>query len=70
MVRKKKKEPEQQGNEELFLALGLLEKERGIPVDFMLDRIKRPLPAPVKRCMTMRTWRCRWTRLPESLRYT
>ncbi|WP_322172422.1 transcription termination factor NusA [Acutalibacter caecimuris] len=43
MVRKKKKEPEQQGNEELFLALALLEKERGVPVDFMLDKIKKAI---------------------------
>ena len=35
----KKKEPEKQGNEELFLALNLLEKEKGIPVEFMLDKI-------------------------------
>lgn len=49
MVRKKKKEPEQQGNEELFLALGLLEKERGIPVDFMLDRIKKAIASACKK---------------------
>ena len=35
MVRRKKKEPEQQGNEELFLALTLLEKEKGIPVEIV-----------------------------------
>ena len=28
-------------NKELFEALSLLEKERGIPVDFMLDKIKK-----------------------------
>lgn len=48
MVRKKKKEPEQQGNEELFLALGLLEKEKGIPVDFMLDKIKKAIATACK----------------------
>ena len=32
----KKKEPEKQGNEELFLALDLLEKEKGIPAEYML----------------------------------
>ena len=35
----RKKEPEKQGNEELFIALNLLEKEKGIPVEFMLDKI-------------------------------
>ena len=48
MVRKKKKEPEQQGNEELFLALALLEKEKGIPVDFMLDKIKKAIATACK----------------------
>ena len=36
----KKKEPEKQGNEELFLALDLLEKEKGMPAEYMLDKIK------------------------------
>ncbi len=48
MVRKKKKEPEQQGNGELFLALALLEKEKGIPVDFMLDKIKKAIATACK----------------------
>lgn len=30
-------------NTEVFEALALLEKERGIPVDFMLDRIKKAI---------------------------
>ena len=30
-------------NKELFEALSLLEKERGIPVDFMLDKIKKAI---------------------------
>ena len=45
---RKKKEPEQQGNEELFVALGLLEKEKGIPVDFMLDKIKKAIATACK----------------------
>ena len=49
MVRRKKKEPEQQGNEELFLALTLLEKEKGIPVEFMLDRIKKAIASACKK---------------------
>lgn len=49
MVRKKKKGPEQQGNEELFLALNLLEKEKGIPVDFMLDKIKKAIASACKK---------------------
>ncbi len=48
MVRRKKKEPEQQGNEELFLALSLLEKEKGIPVDFMMDKIKKAIGTACK----------------------
>ncbi len=44
----KKKEPEKQGNEELFLALNLLEKEKGIPVDFMLDKIKKAISTACK----------------------
>ena len=30
-------------NSEVFEALALLEKERGIPVDFMLDKIKKAI---------------------------
>ena len=44
----KKKEPEKQGNEELFLALDLLEKEKGIPVEFMLDKIKKAISTACK----------------------
>ncbi len=44
----KKKEPEKQGNEELFLALELLEKEKGIPAEFMLDKIKKAIATACK----------------------
>ncbi|MCH5353447.1 MAG: transcription termination/antitermination protein NusA [Acutalibacter sp.] len=44
----KKKEPEKQGNEELFLALDLLEKEKGIPAEFMLDKIKKAISTACK----------------------
>lgn len=44
----KKKEPEKQGNEELFLALDLLEKEKGIPVEFMIDKIKKAIASACK----------------------
>ena len=44
----KKKEPEKQGNEELILALNLLEKEKGIPVDFMVDKIKKAIATACK----------------------
>ena len=30
-------------NNEIFEALNLLEKERGIPVEFMLDKIKKAI---------------------------
>ena len=44
----KKKEPEVQGNQELFLALDLLEKEKGIPAEYMLDRIKKAIATACK----------------------
>ena len=44
----RKKEPEKQGNEELFIALNLLEKEKGIPVEFMLDKIKKAISSAFK----------------------
>lgn len=44
----RRKEPEKQGNEELFLALELLEKEKGIPADFMLDKIKKAISTACK----------------------
>lgn len=44
----KKKEPETQGNEELFLALDLLEKEKGIPMEFMLDKITKAIATACK----------------------
>lgn len=44
----RKKQPEVNGNEELFLALKLLEKEKGIPVDFMLDKIHKAIATACK----------------------
>ena len=44
----KKKEPEKQGTEELFLALDLLEKEKGIPAEYMLDKIKKAISTACK----------------------
>ena len=44
----KKKEPEKQGNGELFLALDLLEKEKGIPAEYMLDKIKKAISTACK----------------------
>ena len=43
--------------EEIFAALALLEKERGIPQDFMLEKI-RLLSPPISGIM--RTWRTWW----------
>ena len=40
--RKKTEKPENNKNE-IFEALALLEKERGIPVDFMLEKIKKAI---------------------------
>ncbi len=44
----KKKEPEKQGNEELFMALELLEKEKGIPAEFMMEKIKKAISTACK----------------------
>lgn len=44
----RRKEPEVNANEELFTALVLLEKEKGIPVDFMLDKIKKAIATACK----------------------
>lgn len=44
----KKKEPKKHGNEELFLALDLLEKEKGIPAEYMLDKIKKAISTACK----------------------
>ncbi len=44
----RKKEVQQQGNEELFIALELLQKEKGIPVEFMLDKIKKAISTACK----------------------
>ena len=47
-ARSRKKEPEKIGNEELFQALTLLEREKGIPVEFMLDKIKKAISTACK----------------------
>lgn len=44
----RKKQPEVNANEELFLALDLLEKEKGIPVEFMLDKIHKAIATACK----------------------
>lgn len=46
MARKKQKDTS--SNDELFIALNLLEKERGIPVDFMLDKIHKAIATACK----------------------
>ena len=48
MAKAKKKEPEKQASEELFMALELLEKEKGIPADYMLDKIKKAISTACK----------------------
>ena len=42
-VKKKSPEPQLCQPAEIFAALQMLEKERGIPVDYMVDRIKQAL---------------------------
>jgi transcription termination factor NusA len=44
----RKKAPEVNPNEEFFIALQLLEKEKGIPADFMLDKIKKAITTACK----------------------
>ncbi|WP_099206036.1 transcription termination factor NusA [Scatolibacter rhodanostii] len=44
----RRKEPEVNQKEEMFLALQLLEKEKGIPVDFMIDKIKKAIQTACK----------------------
>ena len=48
MKKKSKAEPAANSSAEIFGALALLEKERGIPVDFMLDRIKKAIATACK----------------------
>ena len=42
-ARTKKKNEKPDNKNEIFEALQLLEKERGIPVDFMLEKIKKAI---------------------------
>lgn len=44
----RKKEPEKTGNEELFIALDMLEKEKGIPAEFMLEKIRKAISTACK----------------------
>ncbi len=44
----RRKEPEVNHKQEMFLALQLLEKEKGIPVDFMIDKIKKAIQTACK----------------------
>lgn len=44
----KKKDAEKTANEELFTALALLEKEKGIPVGFMVDKIAKAIATACK----------------------
>ncbi len=48
MKKSKKKEQPENSSAEIFKSLDLLEKERGIPVDFMLDRIKKAIVTACK----------------------
>ena len=49
-------------NRELFEALALLEKERGIPQDYMLTQIQKAIVIACK----MRTSRLLWIRIQET----
>ena len=63
MKGKKQKEPVGFNPAEIFAALALLEKERGIPQSFMMEKIIQALTTAYKR--DTRTWRTSswmWTR--------
>lgn len=48
MAKKKAEKPQDNRNTELFEALALIEKERGIPVDFMLSQIEKAIVSACK----------------------
>ena len=39
-------------NNEFFEALSALEKERGLPEDYLIDKIKQPSSSPSRRTMS------------------
>ena len=43
MKKKKAEQPQDNRNTELFEALALMEKERGIPVEFMISQIQKAI---------------------------
>ena len=55
MKGKKQKEPVGFNPAEIFAALALLEKERGIPQSFMMEKIVQALTPPTSG--TTQTWR-------------
>ena len=58
--KKKVKEPAGMNIPEIFAALAMLEKERGIPQTFMMDKIIQAVTTAYKR--TTRTWKTSlWT---------
>lgn len=48
MAKKKAEKPQDNRNTELFEALALIEKERGIPVDFMISQIQKAIVTACK----------------------
>lgn len=68
MARKaaQKKEVNNDGKE-LFEALKLLEAEKGIPVDFMIDKIKKAIATACKTATATRTLSSTWIRKTASL---
>ena len=55
-------------NTELFEALKLLEKEKGIPVEYMLSQIEKSILVACKVETMMQE--LRWTQIRESLMFT
>ena len=56
--KKKVKEPAGMNIPEIFAALAMLEKERGIPQTFMMDKIIQAISTAYKRDQT--AWRTLW----------
>lgn len=56
-------------NNEFFDALAALEKERGLPADYLIDKIKAAIVIAVKRTMRSRTIMSLWISTPTSAHF-
>ena len=51
-------------NKEFFEALSMLEHERGITAEYLIEKIKAPSSLPSRRTMRSRTTTSRWISTP------